>query len=249
LGLAIVQRVGKILNHRIDVHSMPGKGSGFFIEVPLGREQANVTHRFMMTRDQIVDPLPRTILVIEDEGFVRMGLESLFSSEGITCVCVATGNEALALVTEKGLRPDLVVSDYNLPGMNGVESIEILRAAVAWKIPAIVLTGEIRSDVIEAIAQHDLSIAIKPTEADELLQLVRGLHANASERAAFGQRPPSLIGHTPAGSPTTKASILPDARPRPYEGAGTPPKHQRAGAADVGSFGLRAPTKFSSTRD
>jgi signal transduction histidine kinase/ActR/RegA family two-component response regulator len=191
LGLAIVQRVGKILNHRIDVHSTPGKGSGFFIEVPLGREQANATHRFKTTRDQIVGPLPRTILVIEDEGFVRTGLELLFSSEGITCVCVATGDEALALVTEKGMRPDLVVSDYNLPGMNGVESIEILRAAVAWKIPAIVLTGEIRSDVIEAIAQHDLSIAIKPIEADELLRLVRGLHANASERAAFGQRAPA----------------------------------------------------------
>jgi signal transduction histidine kinase/ActR/RegA family two-component response regulator len=191
LGLAIVQRVGKILNHRIDVHSTPGKGSGFFIEVPLGREQANVTHRFKMTRGQIVGPLPRTILIIEDEGFVRTGLELLFSSEGIACVSVATGNEALALVTEKGLRPDLVVSDYNLPGMNGVESIEILRAAVAWKIPAIVLTGEIRSDVIEAIAQHDLSIATKPIEADELLQLVQGLHANASERAAFGQRAPA----------------------------------------------------------
>jgi signal transduction histidine kinase/ActR/RegA family two-component response regulator len=191
LGLAIVQRMGKILNHRIDVHSTPGKGSGFFIEVPLGREQANVRHRFKMTRDQIVGPLPRTIVLIEDEAFVRTGVESLFSSEGISCVCVATGNEALALITEGGVRPDLVVSDYNLPGMNGVESIEILRAAAAWKIPAIVLTGEIRSDVIEAIAKHDLSIGIKPIDADELLQLVRRLHANASERAACGPRRPA----------------------------------------------------------
>ncbi len=180
LGLAIVQRVGKILNHRIYVHSTPGRGSGFLIEVPLARARANVTHRLKATRSQIGGPLPRAVLVIEDEGFVRAGLASLFGSEGITCVCVSTGNEALAVVTEKGMRPDLVVSDYNLPGMNGVDCIEILRAAVAWKIPAIVLTGEIRSEVIEVIAQNDLSIAVKPIDADELLQLVRGLHANAS---------------------------------------------------------------------
>ena len=188
LGLAIVQRVGKILNHRIDVHSTPGKGSGFIIEVPLSREQENVTHRFKMTQGQIAGSLPGAILVIDDESFVRTGLESLFGSEGITCVCVATGNEALAVVTEKGMRPDLVISDFNLPGMNGVESIERLRAAVAWKIPAIVLTGEIRSDVIETIARHDVSIGIKPIDVDKLLQLVRGLHANASERAASGPR-------------------------------------------------------------
>jgi signal transduction histidine kinase/ActR/RegA family two-component response regulator len=188
LGLAIVQRVAKILNHRIDVRSTPGKGSGFSIEVPLGREQANVARRFKTTQGQIAGPLPGAILVIEDESFVRTSLEALFSSEGVACVCVATGNEALAMVKEKGMRPDLVISDYNLPGMNGVESIGILRAAVAWNIPAILLTGEIRSDVTKVIAQHDLSIRIKPIDVDELLQLVRGLHANASKRAASGSR-------------------------------------------------------------
>jgi signal transduction histidine kinase/CheY-like chemotaxis protein len=181
LGLAIVQRVGKILNHHVDVHSIPGKGSGFFIEVPLGREQANVTHGVQMTQDRIGSSLPRAILVIEDESFVRAGLDSLFSSEGITCVCVATGDEALAVVTEKGMCPDLVVSDYNLRGMNGVQSIERLRAAVAWKIPAIVLTGEIRSEIMVSIARHDLSVRIKPIDADELLQLVRELHANSTD--------------------------------------------------------------------
>ncbi len=188
MGLAIVQRVGKILNHRIEVRSTPGRGSGFFIEVPLGREQPDVTRRFKTTQDQIVGPLPGAILVIDDESFVRKSFEAFFSSEGVTCVCVATGNEALAVVIEKGMRPDVVISDYNLPGMNGVESIEIVRAAVGWKIPAIVLTGEIRSDVIETIARHDLSIGIKPIDVDKLLQLVRGLHASASERAASGPR-------------------------------------------------------------
>ena len=71
-----------------------------------------------------------------------------------------SGNEALALVAKDGLRPDLVISDYNLPGrMNGVESIEALRAALSWKIPGIVLTGDIRSHVTESIAKHGLAVA------------------------------------------------------------------------------------------
>jgi hypothetical protein len=52
-----------------------------------------------------------------------------------------------------------------------------VREAVLWKIPAIVLTGDIRSHATEAIAQHDVSVLVKPTDADELLQLIRRLHS------------------------------------------------------------------------
>ena len=99
-------------------------------------------------------------------------------------VAAATGNEALALVTEKGIRPDLVVSDYNLPGsMNGVASIAALRAALAWPIPAVILTGDIRTQVIDAIDEHDVSVAIKPLKADEFVRLLNRLHADSPPRA------------------------------------------------------------------
>jgi CheY-like chemotaxis protein len=71
------------------------------------------------------------------------------------------------------VRPDLVLSDFNLPGpMNGVESIEALRVALAWKVPAIVLTGDIRSQAIETITKHDVAVVTKPLDGDELLQLI-----------------------------------------------------------------------------
>jgi signal transduction histidine kinase/CheY-like chemotaxis protein len=179
LGLAIVQRVGKILDYRIDVRSTPGKGSGFSIEVPVAQGSAGMTNERSMIRDEYVAPLPGMILVIEDEGFVRTGLEALFSSEGISCVSVSSGRDALTAVLKKGVHPDLIVSDYNLPGLNGVESIERLRGAMARNVPAIVLTGEIRSQAIEAIARHDVAVAIKPIEADDLLQLARRLHGHS----------------------------------------------------------------------
>src|SRR5262249_4832995 len=115
------------------------------------------------------------------------------------CVSVATGNEALILVTEKGMRPDLVVSDYNLPGMSGVETIQALRAAITWKIPAIVLTGDIRSHAIEAIAQHDVGVLVKPTDAAELRQLIRQLQPH--------EKPPPVP--RPRGPPRNRGGIWP----------------------------------------
>jgi PAS domain S-box-containing protein len=173
LGLAIVQRLGNILGHQIAVRSTPGRGSVFSIEVPLGREQAKADVQTELPLDRLNALVSGTILLIEDEGSVRDALKSWLRSEGLGAVSVANGNEALALITEKGMRPDLVLSDYNIPGpLNGIESVYALREALAWKIPAIILTGDTRAQVIDAIAEHDVAVAIKPVKADQLKELV-----------------------------------------------------------------------------
>jgi len=122
-----------------------------------------------------------TVLVIEDDPFVRSGIELLLSSEGMNVVAAANGQEALALIVKKGVHPDVVLSDFNLPGrMNGVDSIQAVRKAVDEEIPAIVLTGDIRSEVLDAIALHDVRIATKPVNADQLLALLRQQQAQAA---------------------------------------------------------------------
>jgi len=104
---------------------------------------------------------------------VRQALEAWLRSEGLRAVSVANGNEALALIAEKGMRPDLILSDYNISGpLNGLESIHALREALTWKIPAIILTGDTQSHVIDAIAKHDVAVAIKPAKLDQLKEQV-----------------------------------------------------------------------------
>jgi PAS domain S-box-containing protein len=173
LGLAIVQRLGKILGHQIAARSTPGKGSVFSIEVPLAGERAKAEVQTELPLDRLNALVSGTILIIEDEGSVRNALELWLRSEGLGAVSVANGNEALALIAEKGMRPDLILSDYNIPGpLNGIESVHALREALAWKIPAIILTGDTRSQVVDAIAKHDVAVAIKPMKADQLKELV-----------------------------------------------------------------------------
>jgi CheY-like chemotaxis protein len=173
LGLAIVQRLGKILGHQIAARSTPGKGSVFSIEVPLSHEQAKAGVQPELPLDRSNALVSSTILIIEDEASVRDALEKWLSSEGVATISVANGHEALALITEKRVRPDLVLSDYNIPGpLNGVESVHALRKALTWKIPAIILTGDTRSHVVEAIAKHGVAIAVKPANVDQLKELV-----------------------------------------------------------------------------
>ena len=182
LGLAIVQRLGNLLGHRVEVRSRPGEGSCFSIEIPLAPEGASLESDAAAMPARPAEPAFRgTILVVEDDSFVRSGIELLLAAEGLIVVGTANGHEALELVTAKRVRPELVLSDFNLPGrMNGVETIQALRKALAANIPAIVLTGDIRSEVLDAIALHDVRIATKPVNADQLMQLVRQQHAQAA---------------------------------------------------------------------
>jgi len=182
LGLAIVKRLGEILDHRVDVRSKPGKGTGFSIEVPRGRaivQKPSLASSAFPYRHAFRGEL----LVIEDEISVRTAIIRLLKTHGIRVVVAATAAEALALVNQQIARPDFALCDYNLRGsINGVESIEALRTVLGQNIPAIVMTGDIRSETREAIASHDISVLIKPFVADELLQLIGRLHRSKDDQ-------------------------------------------------------------------
>jgi signal transduction histidine kinase/CheY-like chemotaxis protein/integral membrane sensor domain MASE1 len=176
LGLAIVRRLAEILDHRVDVRSTPGKGTGFSIEVPRGRVHVGESE-LVSTTDFDVGLFRGTVLVIEDETSVRTALDRVLTSRGIAVIGAATLRDAANRMKQKDLSPDLVLCDYNLPGpMNGVESIKSLRAALAWNLPAIVMTGDTRSKTMEAIASYGVSVLVKPFLADELIQLINQLH-------------------------------------------------------------------------
>jgi signal transduction histidine kinase/CheY-like chemotaxis protein len=180
LGLAIVKRLGTLLDHHIGVSSAPGKGSGFSIELPLAKAKADAVDQYTMTITGGGAPFQGTILLIEDDSFVREGLVSLLKSDGLDVVQAANANEALALVARKRIDPDFILSDFNLRGsMDGVECIKALRAILTSKIPAIILTGDIRSEQLETIAKHDVGVATKPVNGDELLQLISHIYAHS----------------------------------------------------------------------
>jgi PAS domain S-box-containing protein len=179
LGLAIVKRLGEILDHRVEVRSISGKGTRFFIEVPRGRSGVKVPDAATPVHPHN-DVFLGNVLAIEDEASVRSALGRLLKKRGVDATIVATTMEALTLVKEQGLRPDVLLCDYNLRGSpDGMETINRLRAALGRNVPAVVMTGDIRSQTVVSISSQGVSVLIKPFSAEELLKALRNQTSRA----------------------------------------------------------------------
>jgi two-component system CheB/CheR fusion protein len=202
LGLSIVQRLGNLLGHSVDVHSRPGKGSSFAVEIPLGREQLGALpkRRQRSTVQKAVDDT--AILVVEDDPSVREMLDLLFASEGYRTAAAADGKQALTLAPG-AIRPDLVVADYSLPnGLTGLQVITGVREALGREIPAVILTGDISTDTMREITRRGCVQRNKPVKAEELTHLIQSLLAE-SRRPTVQAGPPQ-----PASKDRTPASTI-----------------------------------------
>ncbi len=178
LGLAIVQRLGNLLGHRVRVRSRPGKGSVFAIETVLPPCGAPARLAGEETgRDgggsEAVHPTG-TILVIDDDAEVCDILELLLTEEGHVAAVAHDGVAALELVARQSLQPDLILADYNLPrGMNGLQLAAKLRESFRRDIPVIILTGDISSRTLHDIAQQNCVPLSKPVRLAELTDVIR----------------------------------------------------------------------------
>jgi PAS domain S-box-containing protein len=186
LGLAIVRRLGEMLDHAIGARSTPGKGTVISIEVPRGYANGDAPERVQTPRYERGD-FRGTILVVEDEASVRASISRMLKAKGIEAIVVATADDALTRVRRQEIRPDLLLCDYNLRGStNGVSTVSDLRAALDRNIPAIVMTGDIRSEIVDPIVAQGISVLLKPFLADELLQRIARLsrESNAGNPAS-----------------------------------------------------------------
>ena len=205
LGLSIVQRLGKLLGHQVSVRSRPGRGSVFSIDVPraAGGGAATPGPAPIGTSAGGADAGQRkgSILVIEDDPEVRELLTILLKSDGHQVSAVADGTAALDCPDRELTRHDLIIADFNLPnGMNGVEVTRKLREKLRRRIPVIILTGDISTAALRAIAQHDCVQINKPVKIKALQQeigrqlaLAPARPAAPALRTAAGAAPPPMV--------------------------------------------------------
>jgi PAS domain S-box-containing protein len=185
LGLAIVKRIAKLLDSRVTVRSVPGKGSVFACELPLEPSPAQHKGAVAPQFDQMpADATGRLIAVIDDEVSVREGLALLLSDWGHVPILGATTSEVLDQLSELRMAPELIIADYQLAeGRTGAEAIEDIRCHCGMPVPAIVLTGDTAPEHLGAARRKGYILLHKPI-GQEHLRLVLGslLEGNGAAR-------------------------------------------------------------------
>jgi signal transduction histidine kinase/CheY-like chemotaxis protein len=165
LGLAIVDRLCRLLDHPIELKSVPGKGSCFAVAVPIVAPADHVAAPQAAAQPRAIAANNKLIVVIDDDPLVLDGMGSLIKSWG--CGVVTGTNESAVLdgLSRCGAPPDAIISDYRLRnGKTGIEAIARLREAAAAPIPAFLMSGDTDLDVVRLAEASGLALLHKPIE-------------------------------------------------------------------------------------
>lgn len=183
LGLSIVERTARLLDHKLEIRSVPGQGSVFALEVPI---VVNLVDRKPKSdQNTKFKAAGKLVVAIDDEPAVLGGLTLLLESLGCDVVSGTFHgdpvDEISSIVEACPTQPAFIIVDYRLPGgITGVDVVRDLRAAFDENIPAVMLTGEISQDPLLFANQSGLTILHKPLNSDQLIAALNELLATVA---------------------------------------------------------------------
>lgn len=162
LGLAIVDRLRRLLGHSIELSSIVDKGSRFTITVPSATARKFVEP--VSFPPLVIDRVQgKLVVVIDDDALVLEGTGGLLRSWGCRVVTAASHDAALGEIIGCGQRPDVIISDYHLSdGKTGIDVIERVRAAFGMPIPAFLISGDVTSEPLRHARTSGYHLLHKP---------------------------------------------------------------------------------------
>jgi len=174
LGLSTAYGIIKQHNGFISVDSEKGKGTTFSIYLPLIEEKSEKTNYFDLTKKDI-ECLEgsETILIAEDEKFVRDAHSEFLTKHGYTVLEAADGQDALQIFLEQKDNIALVLTDVIMPRKNGWElSEEIKKIKPEVKV---IFTSGYSNEIIDKkeLLEKGMDFLIKPVSPENLLKMIR----------------------------------------------------------------------------
>ena len=167
LGLAIVERLARLLGHRVDIASSPKRGAVFILEVPLSSNR-----RGRNEREETVSPASGSearILVIDDEPEVLLAMREQLEDWGYSVLTALTPDQALALVSPDEPALDLILADYRLgEGVTGDQAIGAIRGRLGNDVPGLLITGDTAPDRLRQAHLSGFRILHKPVPPAKL---------------------------------------------------------------------------------
>lgn len=118
--------------------------------------------------------MPPLILVVDDNADARFMLKTVLEAQGFAVVCAEDGQVALDMI--KSHHPDLIISDIQMPNLDGIEMIKILRSQSETKDTPVLVTSAQHSGILaDAMKAGGTAAATKPVQIESLIKLITQL--------------------------------------------------------------------------
>jgi CheY-like chemotaxis protein/anti-sigma regulatory factor (Ser/Thr protein kinase) len=184
LGLSLVDRLATKLGGKVSVVSQPGLGSRFTLTLPWVSEPFENAHKSVneflfaaIAGKNSVQPARGTILFADDDTVILDTFSDFLSANGYKVITANNGGELVQLAPT--CAPDLILTDIQMPGMDGLSAIQKIRAmdtASMKQVPIIAITALVMPGDEEKCLQAGANLYIsKPVGLRNLLELLESM--------------------------------------------------------------------------
>ncbi|HXX66822.1 MAG TPA: ATP-binding protein [Polyangiaceae bacterium] len=201
MGLVIARRLALLMGGDVDFRSVAGDGSEFWVDLPkhsstVRATPSEATHR-LDTASRTLQ-MRKLVLYVEDNPANVMFMEDLASTlENVELVSAPTAEVGVDVARRR--RPQVVIMDINLPGMNGIEALRTLRSVPETRdVPVIALTAAASQRDRERGVQAGFHRYLtKPVKVTELVTTLESLFAPVSADSSWSTSAKVAIGSDP----------------------------------------------------
>ena len=186
LGLSIVQRIVSMLGGTIQLESEKGKGSCFTVGIPM-QTAGELPERINQTRIHH-DRTFHDVIAIDNDEVLLLMLKEMYAQEGIHCDTCTNAAELMEMIRRKEY--SLLLTDLNMPEINGFELLELLRTSNVGNsktIPVVVTTASGSCSKEELMERGFSGCLLKPFSISELLEVSDkcAMKGNRNEKPDF----------------------------------------------------------------
>ena len=170
LGLSIVQRIVTMLGGTIRLESDKGKGSRFTVEIPM-QTAGELPERINQTRIHH-DHAFHDVIAIDNDEVLLLMLKEMYAQEGVHCETCTDAAELMEMIRRKEY--SLLLTDLNMPEINGFELLELLRTSNVGNskaIPVVVTTASGSCSKEELMERGFSGCLLKPFSISELMEV------------------------------------------------------------------------------
>ncbi|UVM53426.1 PAS domain-containing protein [Pseudomonas sp. B21-012] len=169
LGLAIVDKIAGILGHRLQLRSVPGKGSVFTVEVPCSLQAPR-----RLAEPDLSEPLRERlegarIWVLDNDAAICAGMRTLLEQWGCEVVTALSEQDLARQVACNRAEADLLIADYHLDnGRNGVDAVAAINAQRPVPLAALMITANYSNELKQQVRERGHTLMHKPVRPMKL---------------------------------------------------------------------------------